>query len=355
MHGRVSEKKARDESTGATPTFPVLAVVLFVGVLAIFADLARGGFLLSLDSHVSEIWKFRGPYDYPYADAVDRIGQRLICLPLLVIVAFYLSRRIRSIRPLVIAIGSTIALNGVIGVLKLASGRESPRTGGPELFVGDNVLFPSGHTANTLFVYGLIVALLVRYGSISPPVRRLLWAVVAGITVLMTIISVYRHTHWFSDLVAGAMVGAAMLQLTLLVDLGWSGVRRWLRRLAGPTWVVVEWGVGLIRRRIVPPLKLEAGQPATPARGDQQPGPSEPAHSGTPSSQRDAQMIHQQRPHPARSQPTHPPTHPRTHVRTGGRGHGTGWPEPRATDDGDNPQQEPGHGDRPAARQHDPA
>ena len=354
MHGRVSEKKARDESTSAAPTFPVLAVVLFVAVLAIFADLARGGFLLSVDSHVSEIWKFRGPYDYPYADAVDRIGQRLICLPLLVIVAFYLCRRIRSIRPLVIAIGSTIALNGVIGVLKLASGRESPRTGGPELFVGDNVLFPSGHTANTLFVYGLIVALLVRYGSISPPVRRLLWSAVAGITVLMTIISVYRHTHWFSDLIAGAMVGAAMLQLTLLVDLGWSGVRRWLRRLAGPTWVVVEWVVGLIRPRIVPPLKPEAAQPVASERSEQQPDPSAPAHSGTTPSQRDAQVIHQQRPHPPRSQPTHPQTHPRTHLRTAGRNRGTGWPEPRATGDGDSPQQEPGHGDLPA-RQHDPA
>lgn len=349
MHGRVSEKKARDESTSAAPTFPVLAVVLFVAVLAIFGDLARGGFLLSVDSHVSQIWKFRGPYEYPYADAVDRIGQRLICLPLLVFVAFYLCRRIRSIRPLVIAIGSTIALNGVIGVLKLASGRESPRTGGPELFVGDNVLFPSGHTANTLFVYGLIVALLVRYGNISPRARRLLWGVVAGITVLMTIISVYRHTHWLSDLIAGAMVGAAMLQLTLLVDQGWSDVRRWLRRLAGPTWVVVEWVVGLIRPRIVPPLKPGASQAAAPERSEGQPDPSVPAQSGTTSPQRDAQVVRQQRPHSHRSQPTNP----KTHVGTGGRGVGTGWPEPRATDDGDTSR--PGHGDLPAARQRDPA
>ncbi|MGW0227321.1 phosphatase PAP2 family protein [Actinopolymorpha singaporensis] len=282
MYGRVSEphrdesrrdQRSREESPDAelttTPSradeivrpvlrFPVLAALLLVGVVAILLDLARGGPLLRLDEFVAHIWKFKGPYEYAYADAVDRIGQRLICLPLLFGVAYYLSRRIRSIRPLVIAVGATLGLNFTIGVIKLASGRESPRTGGPALFTGDNVLFPSGHTANVIFVYGLVVALLVRYGNVSKHRRWLLIGLVAAAEVLMTVISVYRHTHWFSDLVAGTMVGGAVLQVSLLADLHWNEVRRWLRRLAGPTWVAVEWAVGLIRPRVVPPTKAVA-------------------------------------------------------------------------------------------------
>ncbi|MET9022874.1 phosphatase PAP2 family protein [Actinopolymorpha sp. NPDC004070] len=280
MHGRVSEPHresrrdepsreespdaelttppSRDEVVRPVPRFPVLAAVLLVGVVAILLDLARGGPLLRLDEVVAHIWKFKGPYEYSYADKVDRIGQRLICLPLLFGVAYYLSRRIRSIRPLVIAVGATLGLNFTIGVVKLASGRESPRTGGPALFSGDNVLFPSGHTANVIFVYGLIVALLVRYGNVSRLRRWLLIGLVAAAEVLMTVISVYRHTHWFSDLIAGTMVGGAVLQVSLLADLHWNEVRRWLRRLAGPTWVAVEWTVALIRPRVVPPAKAVA-------------------------------------------------------------------------------------------------
>ncbi|GAA2755401.1 phosphatase PAP2 family protein [Actinopolymorpha rutila] len=282
MHGRVSEPhrdetrrdvQSREESPDAelttTPShtdetarpvlrFPVLAALLLVGVVAILLDLASGGPLLRLDEVIAHIWKFKGPYEYGYADAVDRIGQRLICLPLLFGVAYYLSRRIRSIRPLVIAVGATLGLNFTIGVIKLASGRESPRTGGPALFTGDNVLFPSGHTANVIFVYGLVVALLVRYGNVSTRRRWLLIGLVAAAEVLMTVISVYRHTHWFSDLIAGTMVGGAVLQVSLLADLHWNEVRRWLRRLAGPTWVAVEWAVGLIRPRVVPPAKAVA-------------------------------------------------------------------------------------------------
>jgi len=251
MHGRVSET-SRDESSDARQGLGWVAIALFVGVLVIFADLARGGPLLHLDAWTSGIWTFKGPYDYPFADGVDRIGQRLICLPLLFVVAYVLSRRLRSIRPLVIAVGATFALNFVVGILKLASGRESPRTGGPELFVGDNVLFPSGHTANVIFVYGLLVALLFRYGDVRVPVRRLLVAGVAFIGVLMTVISVYRHTHWLSDLVAGAMIGGAMLQISLAADAGWSEVVRRLKRIAGPGWVVVQWVVSLLRRPVVP-------------------------------------------------------------------------------------------------------
>jgi hypothetical protein len=181
------------------------------------------------------------------ADAIDRIGQRLLCVPLLLGGMWWLSRRLGSLRPLIIGVGATLLLNFAVGVLKLASGRESPRTGGPELFVGDNVLFPSGHTANVIFHYGLLVALVLRYIDLSPWRRRLLVALVPATFLLMTGISVYRHTHWLSDLVAGGLIGTSLLCLSIAVDSSWSTWVRWLRRLAGPLWTLVERVVGFVR------------------------------------------------------------------------------------------------------------
>lgn len=249
MHGQVSDDDRDLSSVRSRP--PILSILLAMGVTAIFADLALGGILLRVDEVVAGIWEFRGPKQYPIADRFDPIGQRLVCLPILFGVAFWLCRRLSSVRPLVIALGGTLLLNLIVGLVKIATERESPRTGGPELFAGDNVLFPSGHTANVVFVYGLTAALLIRYGSVSRRTARLLVLAVAVLFWVMTAISVYRHTHWFSDLIAGGMVAGAVLELTLRVDSEWTVVRGWLKRLAGPGWSVVELVVGRVRPVVV--------------------------------------------------------------------------------------------------------
>ncbi|GAB3413350.1 phosphatase PAP2 family protein [Flindersiella endophytica] len=252
MRGQVSDVN-RDLSSGNRSRPPILSIFLAMGVIAIFADLAMGGVLLKVDALVAGVWTYRGPYDYPLADFLDPIGQRLLCLPILFGVAYWLCRRLSTIRPLVIAVGGTLLLNFVIGVVKIATERQSPRTGGPELFSGDNVLFPSGHTANVVFVYGLAVALLIRYGKVRPSTRALLVSVVGALFALMTVISIYRHTHWFSDLVAGGMIAGGVLELTLRADSDWPLVRGWLKRTIGPLWAVVELVVGRLRPVVIRP------------------------------------------------------------------------------------------------------
>jgi membrane-associated phospholipid phosphatase len=250
MHGRVSDYR-RDESRAERLALPALSVGLYAVVLVIFADLARNGPLVRLDAWVANIWAFQGPYSYLVADMVDRIGQRQICVPLLIIVAWIVCRRIGSMRPLVISTVLTITLNFAVGVLKLASGRESPRTGGPEMFVGDNVLFPSGHAANVIFHYGLIAAFLLRYTDVREWQRRALYIGVVAVFVLMTVVSVYRHTHWFSDLIAGGLIGTSLLCVSLAADREWVPLVNTLRRLAGPTWVVADWVIERLRPVVV--------------------------------------------------------------------------------------------------------
>ncbi|MEQ7124994.1 phosphatase PAP2 family protein [Actinopolymorpha sp. B11F2] len=265
MHGRVSGEH-RDESRAGRLALPALAVGLYAAALVIFADLGRNGPMIRLDAWAASIWPYEGPYSYYVADMIDRIGQRQVCVPLLIIVAWVVCRRIGSMRALVISTVLTITLNFAVGVLKLASGRESPRTGGPEMFVGDNVLFPSGHAANVIFHYGLVAALLLRYTYVREWQRKLLHIGVVFLFVLMTFVSVYRHTHWLSDLIAGGLIGTSLLCVSLAADREWVPLVNWLRRLAGPTWVVAEWVIERLRPVVVgktKPAMAKLPQPVT--------------------------------------------------------------------------------------------
>jgi membrane-associated phospholipid phosphatase len=267
MHGRVSGYR-RDESLAARLALPALAVMSYAAALVIFADLARNGPTIRLDAWAASIWPYQGPYSYFFADMIDRIGQRQVCVPLLIIVAWVVCRRIGSMRALVISTVLTITLNFAVGVLKLASGRESPRTGGPEMFVGDNVLFPSGHAANVVFHYGLVAAFLLRYTDVRDWQRKLLNVGVVFLFVLMTWVSVYRHTHWLSDLIAGGFIGTSLLCISLAADREWVPLVAWLRRIAGPTWVVAEWVIERLRPIVVGKPKPAMSKVAQPVTGE---------------------------------------------------------------------------------------
>jgi membrane-associated phospholipid phosphatase len=256
---------------------PPLSAVLLVGVALITVDLARGGLILRLDAAVAAWTETnRLPELMPIADVVDRIGQRGVALPLLFLAAYVLGRRLHTVRPLVLAVVGTVCLNFFVGLIKIVTARESPRTGGPELFAG-NMLFPSGHTANVVYIYGLIAALMIRYAQVNAEqARKLIWSVPL-LTVLMTTISLYRHTHWLSDLVAGAMIGCVMLQVSLIIDREWVAVRRWAKGALGPAWRRVEWAIRLIRPAATqPPSELlnaaaDAAQAAKPKLDRQRP------------------------------------------------------------------------------------
>ncbi len=173
----------------------------------------------------------------PVLHILDRVGQRAVCVPVLLVVAWVCRRRQRSWRPLVVAVLSVLALNFVVGVLKLSFGREEPVTGNPSFFQG-GLAYPSGHSSNIVLVYGLTVYLLSAYHVIGPRLHALLWSLVALLALTMVVTSLTLHWHWFADLIAGLIIGSVVLQLTITVDAvapdidlsrgWWRGLTTWL-------------------------------------------------------------------------------------------------------------------------------
>lgn len=98
--------------------------------------------------------------------------------------------------------------NGLaIRVLKLTADRERPENLHGLVISGAS--FPSGHSAGSALVYGLLAALL---SAVLPPRQRMPWLALAAAWVACIGLSrVLLAAHWASDVVAGWALGLASL------------------------------------------------------------------------------------------------------------------------------------------------
>lgn len=192
-----------------------LALAGFLGLVFVGFTLLAMGPLAGLDTYFN--LSPPPPAWVPVLHVIDRIGQRAVCLPILGAATFVACRRRESWRPAVVAVLAVLALNFVVGVLKIGLGRAEPETGNPAFFAG-GMAYPSGHTANIVLVYGLAVYLLARYTSVSRRGLRLLTALVGVLSVVMVVTSLTENWHWFADLIGGLVIGAMVLQVTASLD-----------------------------------------------------------------------------------------------------------------------------------------
>ncbi|MGI8577343.1 MAG: phosphatase PAP2 family protein [Nocardioidaceae bacterium] len=183
---------------------------LFVTVLVADSSTVRDfDQLLNRNYHVQGLWWL--------LHGVDRIGQRAVCLPLLGLVVAVISWRHRTFRPVLLAAVSVFGINLIVLICKLWLARGAPLEGDPNFFVG-NGMYPSGHTANIIVVYGLCAYLITHYGRANMRWRRLLRVAVGVLSVVMFITSLVLRWHWFTDLVAGYLIGGAVFVATVAID-----------------------------------------------------------------------------------------------------------------------------------------
>jgi membrane-associated phospholipid phosphatase len=68
-------------------------------------------------------------------------------------------------------------------------------------------------------VYGTAAYLASRYGEVSRGARRVMFAMVAVLSLVMTMTSLLLRWHWFTDLIAGFLVGGVVLSAMAAFDL----------------------------------------------------------------------------------------------------------------------------------------
>lgn len=134
------------------------------------------------------------------------LGQRgpstFVMLPLFAL----LSWRRRSWRPLTLLGVALFVLNLSVGVVKVATGRWGPLVTrqAHDVFAGGNI-FPSGHTANAVVLYGVFAMVVARRWRTAAAVAAIWISLTVGLSTL------YLDTHWLTDVLGGWLAGALVL------------------------------------------------------------------------------------------------------------------------------------------------
>ncbi|HET7308908.1 MAG TPA: phosphatase PAP2 family protein [Actinomycetota bacterium] len=192
-------------ATGLALTVALAALVLtgvIVGVLAWMVRRDVG--LVDLD-HAIEVWANEHATTFSDAvlGAVTHLGDTITILTVGVVISLYGLWRWR--KPSIPFFVAMVVLGQVLisNTIKLAIDRARPELRPRAVFTGTS--FPSGHTTAAAATY-LAVALVLAIAT-SPKARAALAGAAVAIAVAVGCTRVLLGVHWFSDVVAGLMIG----------------------------------------------------------------------------------------------------------------------------------------------------
>jgi len=194
------------------------ASLLFLGFLFVTQQVLSNGPLVNFDSDVNRTNRPRfDGFSGFLLRRLDDLGLRWLTATVLLVAAAYIAYKFKTWRPLNLAVLSLLVLNFVVGVFKLFLGRTKPRDG-IDLIHAGGMSYPSGHASNAVLSWGILAYLIYRYAKVDRYQGRLASAGVVTISLTICIVSLIRHTHWFTDLLGGLFIGSALLVAVIAVD-----------------------------------------------------------------------------------------------------------------------------------------
>ena len=192
-------------ATGLALTVALAALVVTGVIVGVLAWMVRRNVgLVDLD-HAIEVWADEHATTFSDAvlGAITHLGDTTTILGVGIAISVYGLWRWR--KPSIPLFVTTVVLGQVLisNTIKLAIDRARPELRPRAIFTGTS--FPSGHTTAAAATY-LAVALVLGIGS-SPRARAALGGAAVSIAVAVGCTRVLLGVHWFSDVVAGLVIG----------------------------------------------------------------------------------------------------------------------------------------------------
>ncbi|TDB70588.1 phosphatase PAP2 family protein [Micromonospora sp. KC723] len=214
----------RDHPLGLRLTLAAVAAFLVLVPFALLAALVLAGWppLHALDVEVTETMH-RYAVDNPawtwtmnvWTDVFGPGPLRIAALPLVV----WLWRR--HARRLAVWVVTTMAVGGLLNaLLKVLVGRHRPDLPEP---VSDAVgyAFPSGHAMNAALAAGVLLVVFLPLARGRAGVRGAVWVAALALAGVTGLSRVVLGVHWTSDVLAGWLLGAAVVAGTCAVFAVW--------------------------------------------------------------------------------------------------------------------------------------
>lgn len=213
MKRRVLESWQRDPRPG------MLVITFSLTLLTFFALVAAVVLyhpFVALDMRVSAA--IRG-IDYPWVDtfmrAITHVGDAAAITSLTLLIAAVLIMKKRPAQAVLVT--ASVGVGSLIGeIARIAVERLRPGIEYARISVPDSYSLPSGHALATFILAGMVffvVALEARHAS----TRFWVFAACVVIPILVALSRVYLGVHWFGDVLASWVLGAAWLTLCAAV------------------------------------------------------------------------------------------------------------------------------------------
>lgn len=194
-----------------------LADAVLVASFAALTAAVAAGWTHGLDLAVRD-WSdsHRPTPAYVIARILNLLGQGSPLAIVAALLAGLLAWRTHSLRPVLPVVAAYLLLMAVVGPVKVLTDRAAPHKpeGTPhrEEFFSGGMSYPSGHTANTVVWYGVLVMLLAALltTAMRPAARR---ALRLAPPVLVAVVTTYLGFHWITDTVAGLIAGVLLYRL----------------------------------------------------------------------------------------------------------------------------------------------
>lgn len=201
---RASRRACLLAALAAGTGYAVLTLLVAVGATQSLDDAVRERF------RPDDVW---GEAQITTGPLIDALEPRRV-FALLAVVALVTSVRRVSWHPLGFAALLAVSASAVTAATKYAVNRVDPHA---DVFGGGS--YPSGHMLADLVCLGGIVLLLWR------PAPWWAWLPVVAVEAAMALAMLFAAAHWFTDLVGGVLLGAAVLLVgaTLRVRSSGSG------------------------------------------------------------------------------------------------------------------------------------
>lgn len=191
----------------------VAAGMRAAGVLAGLTGLARGvldhDWLMGVDMlTTSWLVAHRSPGLTVAAMVITDLGSPITIAAAALLCAALLSWRARSLIPAAVVIGALAAAWSASTMLKMVVARPRPPLG-LHLVPASDPSFPSGHVTGTATLLGIVA---VTVGAAASRTLKAWLAALVGVAVLLVAASrLYLGVHWLSDVIAAALLGAAVV------------------------------------------------------------------------------------------------------------------------------------------------
>ncbi|HVW31610.1 MAG TPA: bifunctional DedA family/phosphatase PAP2 family protein, partial [Acidimicrobiia bacterium] len=199
-------------------------VVAGWGLGAVVQDVLVGGGATRLDLPVLRWFaRHREPWLTTGLRTVTVLGDAALLIPLVLVVGFGLTWRLRRPRPLTLL----VAGYGGADLLSQAIRALTARTRPPPVYAVGHFAghsFPSGHTTEATAAFGMLAAVLA---AATPRWQRRVaaWAAAVVVAGLVGISRLYLGAHWLTDVLAGWALGSTWLLLVVAVDQAVAGLR----------------------------------------------------------------------------------------------------------------------------------